>query len=173
HSQNPISEHVFNNIGWTSLLIFCTNKIHAVLNFLHRYVMPWSYGLCIILLTVIVRGLMFPLSRKQAMMTLKMQALAPEVKKLQEKYKDDRRTLNLAMMDLYRKHGVNPLGTCWVALLQMPIFLGLYYALQESVDLRLEGFLWIKNLAAPDMLLNWGSKIPLISSPSNFGGWFY
>jgi YidC/Oxa1 family membrane protein insertase len=170
---NWISENIFHKIGWTSLLIWCTNRIHGVLYFLHTYIMPWNYGLCIILLTVMVRGLMFPLSRKQAMMSLKMQALAPEVKKLQEKHKDDRQALQLAMMDLYRKHGVNPLGTCWVALLQMPIFLGLYYALQESVDLRLAGFLWIKNLAAPDMLWRWGSRIPIISTPSSFGGWFF
>jgi YidC/Oxa1 family membrane protein insertase len=172
-SPNFISENFFKRIGWTTLLIWCTNRIHDVLHFLHTYVMPWNYGLCIILLTFMVRGLMFPLSRKQALMTMKMQALAPEIKKIQEKHKEDRQALTMATMELYRRHGVNPLGTCWVALLQMPIFLGLYYALQESVELRLQGFLWIRNLAAPDMLLGWSSKIPFLSSPGNFGGWFY
>jgi YidC/Oxa1 family membrane protein insertase len=170
-SPNWVSENIFRRIGWTSVLIFCTNRIHDILWYLHKVVS--NYGICIILLTLIVRGLMYPLSRKQAMMGLKMQALAPEQKKLQEKHKDDRQALQLATMDLYRKHGVNPLGSCWVALLQMPIFLGLYYALQESVNLRLAPFLWIENLAAPDMLIYWTQNIPVISKPTSFGGWFY
>jgi YidC/Oxa1 family membrane protein insertase len=69
------------------------------------------------------------------------------------------------MMELYRKHGVNPLGGCITLLLQLPIFLGLYYCLQESIHFRLASFLWIDNLAAPDMLLRWGEGIPLVSDP--------
>ncbi|GBD36251.1 Membrane protein insertase YidC [bacterium HR36] len=65
-------------------------------------------------------------------------------------------------MELYRKYGVNPFSGCLIVLLQMPVFLGLYYALYESVHLRLAGFLWMKNLAAPDMLLYWGNW-PVIS----------
>ena len=154
--------------GWSWLLTKCTNLMHDVLWFLHRNVMPWSYGLCIILLTVLVRGAMFPVSRKQAMTGIKMQQLAPELKKIQEKLKGDRQALGVAQMELYRKHGVHPLGSCWLIFLQMPIFLGLYYALQESIHFRLAplfpGSPWIQNLAAPDMLLEWGQHIPLISS---------
>ena len=76
---------------------------------------------------------------------------------------DDRQGLGLAQMELFRKHKVSPLGTCWVAFLQMPIFLGLYYCLQESIHFRLAPFLWIQNLAAPDMLFRWGDNIPSIS----------
>ena len=75
-------------------------------------------------------------------------------------------------MELYRKHGVNPaagLGGCLMLFLQMPIFLGLYFALQESFFFRLEPFLWIQNLAAPDMLFWWSEKIPFISDPSHDG----
>ncbi len=155
------------------LVIFCTNLMHRVLGFLTSFV-P-SYGLCIILLTVLVRGLMFPLSRRQALMSIKMQALAPEVKKLAEKYKDDHQALGKAQMELWRKHGVNPLGSCWVLLLQMPIFMGLYYALQESIEFRLAPFwpTWIQNLAAPDMMIPWSDKIPWISRPQDFGGFLY
>ena len=153
--------------GWSNLLTFCTNLMHTVLWFLHRHIMPWSYGLCVILLTVLVRGAMFPLSRKQALTSIKMQQLAPELKKIQEKLKGDRQALAAAQMELYRKHGVHPLGSCWVLFLQMPIFLGLYYALQESIHFRLAplfpGSPWIENLAAPDMLVKWGPNIPLIS----------
>jgi YidC/Oxa1 family membrane protein insertase len=163
----------FHWIGWTWVLIQCTNLMHRVLGWLHMLVA--SYGLCIILLTVMVRGMMYPLSRKQALMSVKMQVLAPELKKLQEKYKDDKQALGMAQWDLYRKHGVNPLGSCWVLLLQMPVFMGLYYALQESIQFRLAPFwpTWVKNLAAPDMLFRWGESIPLISRPEDYGGFLY
>jgi YidC/Oxa1 family membrane protein insertase len=157
----------FSAIYWTNVLIACTNLMHWVLNALHS-VIP-NYGVCIILLTVLVRVIMFPISRKQAMMSVRMQALAPEMKKVQEKYKDDPQGKSQAVMELYRKHGVNPLGSCWVMLLQMPVFMGLYYALMESIHFRLAEFwpLWINNLAAPDMLIWWGENIPLISNPEH------
>jgi YidC/Oxa1 family membrane protein insertase len=159
----------FLSFWWTPLVIKCTNLMHWVLAHLY-FVIP-NYGLCIILLTVLVRGVMFPFSRKQAIMGMKMQELAPEMKKLQEKYKDDRQKLGVAQMELYRKHGINPFGTCWLLLLQMPVFMGLYYALQESIQFRLAPFwpTWIVNLAAPDMMVYWGQNIPLISQPDNYG----
>jgi YidC/Oxa1 family membrane protein insertase len=173
HSPNWFSEHVLNRIWWTSLVIHCTNLMHRVLGGLN-WLVP-NYGLCIILLTVLVRGLMFPVSRKQALTSLKMQELAPEVKKLGEKYKEDPHGRQRAQMELFRKHGVNPFGTCWLLLLQMPIFMGLYYALQESILFRLAPFwpTWITNLAAPDMMVYWSDKIPYISQPEDFGGFIY
>jgi YidC/Oxa1 family membrane protein insertase len=162
-----------SRIYWTNILIFVTNLMHRVLEGLHTYIPFANYGICIILLTLLVRGLMHPVSRKQARTSIKMQALVPEQKKLQEKYKNDRQALAMAQMELYRKHGVSPMGSCWVVLLQMPIFMGLYYALQESIHFRLAPFLWIKNLAAPDMLFPWGQTIPWISRPEDMGGFFY
>jgi YidC/Oxa1 family membrane protein insertase len=156
---------------WTDLLIYVTNLMHFVLFWLHRAIR--NYGICVILLTVLVRGLMHPVSRKQARTSMKMQALAPELKKLQEKFKDDPQGKQRAMMDLYRKHGVHPMGSCWIIFLQMPVFLGLYYALQESIHFRLAQFLWIKNLAAPDMLIRWGESIPWISQPADQGSLLY
>jgi YidC/Oxa1 family membrane protein insertase len=162
-----------SKIYWTDLLIFCTNFMHGLLDFLHRYIMPWSYGLCIILLTVLVRGSMFPISRKAALASIRMQELAPELKKLKEKHKDDQQEFARAQMELFRKHGVNPFGSCLPLFLQMPIFLGLYYALQESIFFRLEplpilGSYWIQNLAAPDMLVWWGENL-FFSDPANQG----
>jgi YidC/Oxa1 family membrane protein insertase len=82
--------------------------------------------------------------------------------------------MGMAQMELYRKHGVNPLGTCWLLLLQMPIFLGLYYALQESIHFRLAPFWpWISNLGAPDMLFWWSEQIPWISRPADYGSFLY
>jgi YidC/Oxa1 family membrane protein insertase len=158
-------------IRFTDLIIACTKLMHWLLNWL-LWVVP-NEGLSIILLTVIVRGLMFPISRKQALMSQKMQALAPELKKVQEKFKADPQARTKAMMELYRKHGVNPLGGCLPLLLQMPIFLGLYWALQESIRFRLAPFVWVQNLAAPDMLIRWGTGIPWISDPNNMGGFGY
>ncbi len=170
---------IASTIRWTWLVIHCTNVMHWVLNRIH-WLIP-SYGLSIICLTVLVRGMMFPISRKGAMTSLRMQELAPELKKLQEKHKDDPQAKGLAQMELYRKHGVSPFGTCWFMFLQMPIFMGLYYALQESITFRLApfqpvgllGLSWIQNLAAPDMLVEWGQSIPWLSSPDAYGGFLY
>ncbi len=162
-----------NSIYWTPLVINTTNLMHWVLNQLYTWV-P-NYGVCIILLTVLVRGLMFPLSLRQAKTMQKMQVLGPELKALNEKYKDDRQGMAAAQMELYRKHGVNPFGTCWVLLLQLPIFMGLWYALQESIFFRLAPFwpTWVVNLAAPDMLFHWGRHIPVISRDMDYGGFLY
>ncbi len=159
-------------ISW--MLIQITNIMHWVLWFLHATLfMP--YILCIVCLTLIVRGVMFPVSRKQALTSIRMQQLGPEMKKLQEKYKDDKQGMAGAQMELYRKHGVNPFGTCWMLLLQMPIFMGLYYSLQESIHFRLAGLApwWMPNLSAPDMLVWWGPYIPFISEPSWYGYLWY
>ncbi len=173
-----ISEHIFSKLGWTYILIYFTNKMHSFLAALHMVLPNW--GLCILVLTVMVRALLYPISRRQAMASKnlqeKMKVLQPELKKLKEKYKNDFRGFSQAQHDLYRRHNVNPLagvGGCLPVLLQMPIFMGLYYCLQESIHFRLAPFLWIENLAAPDMLIWWSEKIPWISDPANQGGMLY
>jgi YidC/Oxa1 family membrane protein insertase len=162
-----------STIGWTWVVIKTTNLMHWLLGWLH-WAIP-SFGVGIILLTVLVRTILFPLSRKQAIMSLKMQELAPEIKKLKDKFKDDHAALTREQMALFKKNGVNPFGSCWVILMQMPIFMGLYFALQESITFRLAPFwpTWIENLAAPDMMINWGKGIPWISRDQDFGGFLY
>lgn len=144
--------------GWLSAII---SVLLVLLKFFHG-IIP-NYGVAIILLTVVVRLGMFPLSRKSVMAMTKMQALKPELDKIKEKYKNDREKLGRAQMELYRKQGVNPLGGCLPMLVQLPIFIALYNTLYQSVDLRLAPFLWISNLAAPDQLLRWGNNVPLLS----------
>jgi YidC/Oxa1 family membrane protein insertase len=178
HSPGWFSEHVLAPMQWTAVVIWFTNRMHGVLWFLYcvtQYVMPriLVFGLCILLLTVLVRGVMHPFSRKQARMTMKMQALKPELDKLKEKYKDDKQALGMKQMELYRQHGINPMGSCWMMLAQMPVFLGLYYCLQESIHFRLAPFLWIKSLTSPDMLIHWGDRIPFISQWENYGAFYY
>jgi YidC/Oxa1 family membrane protein insertase len=167
-----------NSIGWTWLVIKFTNLIHGLLSVLTG-IIP-VLGFCILIVTVMVRGSLIYFSRKQAIASAKMQAqmakLAPELKKIQEKYEGDFHKLQEAKMKLYRENGVNPagmMGGCFLLLLQMPVFMGLYYALQESVFFRLESFLWMPNLAAPDMLFSWGEGIPIISDPTGIGGILY
>ncbi len=157
-------------IKLTDVIIFVTRFMHWLLYQLHHV---FGWGLSIVVLTVMVRGAMFPISRRQALFSIKMQALGPELKKVQEKYPDDPQAKMQATQEFYKKHGINPLGSCWPVFLQMPIFLGLYFAFQESVHFRLADFLWIENLAAPDMLFEWGDRIPWISDPNNLGGMMY
>ncbi len=140
----------------------------SILKLFHRIVPNW--GVAIILLTVVVRLAMHPLTRRQIIMSQRMQkkmaALKPELDKLKEKYKGDREALGRATLELYRKHGVNPLAPlqgCLPLLVQMPIFVGLWRALSSAVELRQAPFvLWIDNLAAPDMLFPFGVSLPIL-----------
>jgi YidC/Oxa1 family membrane protein insertase len=134
----------------------------AILHFFYSLV--GNYGLAIIMLTVLVRGGMFPLSRKQAVSAQKMQELQPEIKKIAEKYKNNLEARNKAQQELFRKHNYNPLGGCVLMFFQLPIFIGLYRSLMVDVELRqaplVPGLDWCSNLAAPDMLFRWDSWMP-------------
>ncbi|CAN5887365.1 hypothetical protein BH23PLA1_BH23PLA1_16310 [soil metagenome] len=132
-----------------------------------------SYGIAILMLTVTVRLLMFPLSRKQALSAKRMQDLQPHLMVLRDKYKDDQQKLSQEMFALYRKHGVNPLGGCLPALIQIPIFMSLWQALNNSVSLRQAKFLWIDNLAAPDMLFRLPEMVPQIPMIGGFIGPYF
>jgi YidC/Oxa1 family membrane protein insertase len=108
---------------------------------------------------------MFPLSRKQALNAAKMQELQPEIKRLHEKYKNDTEKKTKAQQDLFRQHNYNPLSGCMPALVQLPIFIGLYRSLMVDIELRQaalfgEGIRWASNLAAPDMLWDWTAYMP-------------
>ena len=153
-----LSELVY--YGWFTI---CAKPMVTIVHFFHGIVM--NYGLAIIMLTVLVRGLMFPLSRKQALGAQKMAELQPEIKKLQEKYKKDLEARGKAQRELFQKHNYNPMSGCLVMFVQLPIFIGLYRGLMVDVELRgssLFGTLlpWCSNLAAPDMLFNWMSFMP-------------
>jgi YidC/Oxa1 family membrane protein insertase len=123
-----------------------------------------NYALAIVLLTVIVRGLMFPLSRNAAVNAQKMQELAPEMKKIAEKYKDDMEGRLKAQQALQKRVGFNPLAGCLPMFLQLPIFMGLYRALSVDIDLRQKPLWspsgWASNLAGPDQFYYWGDWMP-------------
>lgn len=110
-----------------------------------------NYGIAIILLTLIVRGLLYPLTKMQNKSMKKMQLLKPEMDKLKAKYGKDKETLNREMMKLWKIHKVNPMGGCFPLLLQLPIFFALYRVLYNSIELRHEPFIfWIKDLSNYD-----------------------
>lgn len=127
----------------------------------------WPYGWAIILLTVCVRSAMFPFSRKQALAAAKMQEIQPEIAALKKKFGNDTEKLGRAQMELFRKHNYNPFGGCLLMFVQLPIFIGLYQALNISVDLRMAKFLWINNLAAPDRLFAFGFTMPFLGEYFN------
>jgi len=133
-----------------------------VMRWLHAFVANW--GIAIILLTLLVKIVLFPLTYKQMQSMNEMRKLQPEIEKLKAKYEGDREKLNMAVMGLYREHKVNPLGGCLPMLLQMPIWFALYAALQTSVELYREGFLWIRDLTQHDPIF----VLPLLMGVSSF-----
>ncbi len=144
--------------GW---FWFVSIPLIWILHFFHDY-MVFNYGLAIILLTVLVRLCLFPLSRKQVLSSMRMQKLQPEIAKLKEKYQDNPQELMAAQQALFKKYGINPLSGCLPIFIQMPIFIGLYRAL--SIDVSLYGaplfsksVRWCSNLAAPDMAFDWSA----------------
>jgi YidC/Oxa1 family membrane protein insertase len=122
-----------------------------------------NFGLAIILLTVIVRGIMFPIAQRQFASMAAMRAIQPKMKALQERHKEDKAVLQRETMKLYKEEGVNPLAGCLPIFLQMPVFFALYKVLMVSIEMRHQPFiLWIHDLSAPDPLhiLNLFGLIP-------------
>ncbi len=135
-----------------------------LLHFFHNYLV-FNYGLAIIMLTIVVRGCMYPLSHKQALGAQKMQEIQPELKRLQEKYKNDVEGRTKAQQELFRKHNYNPLSGCLPLFIQLPIFMALYRSLMVDVELRqaplfTTAIRWCSDLAAPDMLFDWSGFMP-------------
>ncbi len=126
-----------------------------------------NYGIAIILLTMTVRLIMFPIGRKQAMMAKKMQDLQPLLAEVKEKYKDDKEAITRETMAVWKRNKVNPAAGCVPALIQMPIFVGLWQSLNNSVELRHSSFLYIRDLAAPDMLFRFPVELPIIGQYFN------
>ncbi|GGW65930.1 membrane protein insertase YidC [Alishewanella tabrizica] len=130
-------------------LWFISQLLFWLLTKIQLFVSNW--GLAIICITIIVKGIMFPLTKIQYESMAKMRNLKPKIEELQARYKDDRQKMGPAMMELYRKEKVNPMGGCLPMLIQMPIFLALYWVFVESVELRHAPFmLWITDLSAQD-----------------------
>ena len=136
----------FSSYGW---LAWIAELLFAVLSWLHGLIGNWGWA--IVGLVVIVKALLFPLSAAQYKSAAKMRKFQPRVQQLKERYGDDKQKFQLALMELYKKEKINPVGGCLPVFLQMPIFLALYWTLLEAVELRHAPWIgWIQNLTAPD-----------------------
>jgi YidC/Oxa1 family membrane protein insertase len=131
------------------ILWWIAQPLFELLKVIQSYVINW--GLAIVIITLIVKGAMFWLTKKQYESMAKMRNLAPKMQQLKDRFGDDRQKMSQAMMEMYKKEKVNPMGGCFPLLLQMPIFLALYWVLLESVELRHASFIfWITDLSVPD-----------------------
>jgi YidC/Oxa1 family membrane protein insertase len=119
-----------------------------------------NYGIAVIVLTIIIKLLFWPLTHKSYASMKEMQKAQPRIKQIRERFKHDKEQLNREMMLLYKTHKVNPMGGCFPMLLQFPVFIALYKALLDSIEMRhAPFFLWVKDLAAPDYLLKFPAGV--------------
>lgn len=131
------------------ILWFIAQPIFWLLQHIHSLVSNWGFS--IILLTMLIKGIFFPLSAASYKSMARMRAVAPKLAALKEQHGDDRQKMSQAMMELYKKEKINPLGGCLPILVQMPVFLSLYWVLLESVEMRQAPFmLWITDLSIKD-----------------------
>jgi YidC/Oxa1 family membrane protein insertase len=133
--------------------------LHA-LHFFHHHV--GNYGVAIILLTLVIKTCTWPLQSMANRSGKRMQALAPKIKEVQAKFKDQPEKVGAETMALYKDYGVNPLAGCIPALVQMPVFLSLVYMLQNAVELRHQSFLWVHDLTLPDTVASWTLPGPIL-----------
>ncbi|MEY3480990.1 MAG: Membrane protein insertase YidC, partial [Verrucomicrobiota bacterium] len=132
----------FGIFKWVSeILLYSMNALHGVLG---------NFAAAIILLTIIIKALLWPLQNKATDSMRKMSALSPKMTELREKYKDDPTKMNQELMKLYKVYGVNPFGGCLPMLIQIPIFFGFYSMLGTAIELRNASFLWVHDLSQPD-----------------------
>jgi len=161
------------NADWASIIHygtfdFISQILLQGLSFIHKIVHNW--GVAIILLSLLVYLILYPLSLKQMRSMKEMQVLQPKVEALRKAYKDNPQKMNKEIMELYKAHKVNPLGGCLPLLLQMPIFFALYNALMRSIVLKGARFLWIKDLSEPDRLWTFPTgwpNLPILGNEFN------
>ena len=154
-------------VGLSSIMNFGIAPIRPIskgvlwlLKFLHQFI-P-NYGLVLVLFSVFVKILVYPLTKKSYQSTKEMQAIQPLVAELKEKHKKDPTKLNKATMKLYKEHGVNPLGGCLPLLLQMPLLFALFQVFRSTIELRNAPFVfWINDLSGPDIVYNLPFSLPI------------
>lgn len=148
----------------SSMLGWLENILKAVLNLLYK-IIP-NYGVGIILLTLLLKILLWPLTKKSTDSTAKMQALQPQIQELQERYKDNPQKLNVAQAELFKENKVSPLGGCLPMLLQFPILIAFYGLLNKHFELRGAMFIpgWIPDLSVPETIFTLGFNLPFLGN---------
>jgi YidC/Oxa1 family membrane protein insertase len=167
----PKSMRILNSVGhdlnraldfgwWTFLSKPCLWLMNAI----HDYI-P-NYGVAIILLTLLIKIVLWPLGAKSYKSMSEMKKIQPLMKEIREKYKDDKKRMNTEVMALYKTYKINPLGGCLPMVVQIPVFFALYRMLYQAIELRhAPFFLWINDLSAPDRLFSFGFKVPFMEPP--------
>ena len=147
------------DFGWSFIRPISKGVLYS-LKRMHDYI-P-NYGVVLIVFSLLIKVLVFPLTKKSYQSTSAMQEIQPEVTKLREKFKNNPQKLNQATMQLYKAKGVNPLGGCLPMLLQMPLLFALFQVFRTTIELRNEPFIWwIKDLSSPDVIIDLPFNIPL------------
>jgi YidC/Oxa1 family membrane protein insertase len=149
------------NFGWFTVLakpcVWLMNRLYSVIP---------NYGIAIIVLTILIKGVLWPLGSKSYKSMSEMKKIQPLMKEIREKYKNDKKKMNEEVMSLYRTYKINPLGGCLPMVVQLPVFFALYRMLYQAIELRhAPFFLWIDDLSAPDRLFHFGFSIPFMEPP--------
>ena len=154
------------NFGWLPIQPF-SRSVLWILKKLN--LLGINYGIILILFAFLIRIITGPLTKKSYQSTLKMQTIQPQMKKIQEKYKNDSQKLNREMMNLYKSSGVNPLGGCLPMLIQMPLLFSLFIVFRSTIEFRGAPFFgWISNLSQPDTIFNLSFNIPIYGNQVAF-----
>lgn len=153
-------------LGWGFFLLAWINKyaVIPVFDFLSGF--GWNYGIIILVLTILIKLVLFPIAYKTYSSSAKMRVLKPEIDEINAKYpkKEDAMKKQQATMGLYKKAGVNPMAGCVPMLLQMPILIALFRFFPASIELRQQSFLWATDLSSYDSIFSWSTQIPLLST---------
>ena len=151
-------------LGWKFFRWINTGVIIPVFNWLGKFMS--NYGLIILVLTILIKLILSPLTFKTYISQAKMRILAPDIAKINEQYpnQEDAMKKQQKTMELYRLAGANPMGGCLPMLLQMPILIAMFTFFPSCIELRGQSFLWANDLSAPDKILEWSGNIPILSS---------
>ena len=168
----PKSSRVLNNSGHDlgkaikfGMFDFIAKPCLWLMNFIHDHIIA-NYGIAIILLTVLIKLLLWPLGTKSYKSMNEMKKLQPLMAEMREKYKNDKKRMNQEVMGLYKTYKINPMGGCLPMVAQIPVFFALYRMLYEAIELRHAPFFgWINDLSAPDRLFNFSFSIPFMEPP--------
>ena len=149
------------NFGWFTVLakpcVWLMNRLYSVIP---------NYGIAIIILTLLIKIVLWPLGSKSYKSMSEMKKIQPLMKEIREKYKSDKKKMNEEVMGLYRTYKINPLGGCLPMVVQLPVFFALYRMLYQAIELRhAPFFLWIDDLSAPDRLFHFSFSIPFMEPP--------
>ncbi len=146
---------------------FLSSIVQQIIVFLYNIIasvgLP-NYGLAIIIMTICVKILLYPLTKKQIESTKAMMAMQPKMKAIQEKYKNDKQRLNMELANLYKTENVNPLAGCLPLLVQMPIMIGIFYGIRDFSYVGPANFLWMQSISNPDPIY----ILPILSSLTTF-----